>query len=115
VVARALAVIVALAFLSAPLTESEKIEALIRFVGELRDAKFVRNGSEYDAAAAADHLRLKLRKAGSRVKTADDFIRYCGSRSSMTGVPYQICWADGRVMTSEAFLRARLAELEAKK
>ena len=96
------------------LSETEKIAALIRAVAELRDAKFVRNGSEYDAVAAADHLKLKLDKAGRRVKTAADFIRLCGSTSSMTGRPYAIHYADGRTETSEAFLRRRLAELEAR-
>ena len=46
------------------------------------------------------------------MKTPDDFIRLCGSVSSMSGLPYQIRYADGRVETSEAFLRARLAQLE---
>lgn len=96
-------------------SEAAKIESLIQSVAQLQGAKFVRNGSEYDAKAAADHLRLKLEKAGSRVKTADDFIRLCASQSSMTGQPYEIHWDDGRVMTSEAFLRARLAELEGAK
>src|SRR5262245_57913776 len=95
-----------------PLGEEQKIEALIRAVGDLRGAVFIRNGSEYDAKAAADHLRTKRDKAGTRVKTAEDFIRLCGSTSSMTGRSYQIRFADGRVETSEAFLRARLAELE---
>jgi Family of unknown function (DUF5329) len=99
------------ALVSAP-TEPEKIELLIQSVAGLSHARFVRNGAEYDAAAAADHLRLKLRSAGSRVKTADDFIRYCGSSSSMTGQPYRIRYDDGREETSEAFLRARLAEIE---
>jgi len=93
------------------LGDAQKIDALIQAVAELRGAVFVRNGSEYDAKAAADHLRLKREKAGSRVKTADDFIRLCGSVSSTTGRPYQIRWADGRTETSEAFLRAKLAEL----
>jgi len=101
--------------LTAAPSEPEKIELLIQSVARLTHAKFVRNGTEYGAPAAADHLRTKLRKAGSRVKTADDFIRYCGSTSSMTGQPYQIRWDDGRVETSEAFLRRRLAEIEAGK
>ena len=99
---------------SPPLSEAQKIDALIQAVADLRGAVFIRNDSEYDGKAAADHLRLKREKAGSRVTTADDFIRLCGSTSSMTGRPYQIRFADGRTETSEAFLRARLAELEAK-
>jgi hypothetical protein len=112
---RALAFALVLGVLASAPTEPEKIELLIQSVAQLTHAKFVRNGSEYDAAAAADHLRLKLRNAGSRVKTADDFIRYCGSVSSMSGQPYRIRWDDGREETSEAFLRARLAEIESGK
>lgn len=96
------------------MSDAQKIDALIQAVADLRGAVFIRNGSEYDAKAAADHLRLKRQNAGSRVKTPDDFIRLCGSSSSMSGSPYQIRFADGRVETSEAFLRARLAELERK-
>ena len=94
------------------LSDEQKIDALIQAVADLNGAVFIRNGSEYDAKAAADHLRLKRDKAGSRVKTPDDFIQLCGSISSMSGQPYQIRWADGRTETSESFLRARLAQLE---
>lgn len=102
----------ALCLTAASWSEAQKIESLIQAVATLKDAQFIRNGSAYDAAAAADHLRTKLRKAGDRVKTADDFIRYCGSVSSMSGEPYQIRYADGHTVTSESFLRAKLKELE---
>jgi Family of unknown function (DUF5329) len=90
--------------------EERKIEYLIAVIENLHDAQFIRNDVAYEAKAAADHLRLKLRLAGSRVATAEDFIRLCASGSSMSGTPYQIRFSDGRVVTSEAFLRLRLAE-----
>jgi hypothetical protein len=93
-------------------SEAQRIEYLIRSVEQLSNAKFIRNGSAHDAQAAADHLRLKLRQSGGRCNTADDFIRLCGSRSSLSGQPYQIRFADGTLLTSEAFLRAKLKELE---
>jgi hypothetical protein len=93
-------------------SEAQRIEHLIRSVETLSNAKFVRNNSAYDAREAADHLRLKLREAGARVRTAEDFIRFCASKSSVSGKPYQIRFADGKVMTSEAFLRAKLSELD---
>jgi hypothetical protein len=116
--ARAVAIVVAcLVLLAGPTiaqtTEAQKIEYLIDSVEKLSDAKFIRNGSAYDARAAGDHLRMKLRRAGGRVKTADDFIRYIASKSSMSGEPYKIRFADGRVVTSEAFLRGKLKALEA--
>lgn len=92
--------------------ETRRIEYLIVSIENLQDAEFVRNGTAYSATAAADHLRLKLKSAGSRVVTAEDFIRVCASTSSMSGTPYEIRFADGRVVTSEAFLRARLIEFE---
>jgi hypothetical protein len=92
--------------------ESQKIQYLIATIESLPNAKFIRNGTAYDAKSAADHLRLKLRLAGSRVATAEDFIRLCASVSSVSGSPYQIRFADGRTVTSEAFLRQKLLEFE---
>jgi hypothetical protein len=91
--------------------EAAKIRHLIAAVETLEGAQFLRNGRAYDAKTAADHLRLKLRTAGERVKTADDFIRLCGSRSSLSGEPYRIRLADGTVVDSEAFFRDRLRTL----
>jgi len=89
--------------------EQQKIGWLIESVAALHDARFIRNGQAYDAARAADHLRLKLRFAGDRVKTAEDFINYCATRSSMSGRRYSIRFADGRTVDAAMFLRQPLA------
>jgi len=89
--------------------EQRKIEYLIVSIADLHGARFIRNGSEYDAKRAADHLRVKLHYAGGRIKTAEDFIVYCATGSSMTGGTYQIKFADGRTVATAAFLRKRLA------
>jgi len=95
--------------------EAAKIHQLIAAVETLEGAQFIRNERAYDAKAAADHLRLKLKTAGSRVKTADDFIRLCGSRSSLSGEKYRIRFADGTTVDSEVFFRNRLKTLPADK
>jgi hypothetical protein len=92
--------------------EGQEIAYLIASIETLQGAQFIRNGTAYDGKAAADHLRLKLRMAGSRVVTADDFIRLCASASSVSGIPYQIRFPDGRVVSSEAYLRQKLAEFK---
>ena len=92
--------------------EDRKIEYLIAAIEALPDAQFIRNGIAYDAKSAADHLRLKRQMAGARVATAEDFIRLCASVSSLSGLPYQIRFADGRTVTTEAYLRQKLAEFE---
>jgi hypothetical protein len=90
--------------------EQQKIAYLIDSVATLQGATFIRNGTEYDAARAADHMRLKLRFAGSRVKTAEDFITYCGTGSSISGIKYTIRFYDGRVVDSATFLHGKLTE-----
>jgi hypothetical protein len=96
----------------APMTETEKIERLIGFVAQLDDVDFIRNGKEYAPADAAAHMRLKLKRAGDRVKTAGDFIRLCASFSTQTGEAYLIRFPDGRTRTAEDVLREQLASME---
>jgi hypothetical protein len=92
--------------------EAQKIDYLIASIETLKDAQFIRNDTSYNAKAAADHLRLKLRIAGSHVTSAYDFIRYCASASSVSGKPYVIRFADGREVAAEVFLRQKLKEYE---
>lgn len=88
--------------------EEAQIRFLIAAVETLEGAQFIRNGRAHDARAAADHLRLKLANAGDRVKTAEDFIRLCASRSSISGKPYLIRFGDGTTVEAERFFRDRL-------
>lgn len=92
--------------------EQQKIAYLIETVANLKDASFIRNGTAYDAARAAAHLRLKLRFAGSHAKTAQDFITCCATGSSMSGIKYTIRFHDGHSVDSATFLRGKLAEYE---
>jgi hypothetical protein len=97
------------AYASSP-AENDKIQYLIASVENLQGAKFIRNGSEYDGKEAAGHLRMKLKKAGGRVRTADDFIKLCASQSYLSGEPYTVRFADGRVIRAEDYFRDRLKE-----
>jgi len=89
-------------------SETAKIQYLIASVETLEGARFIRNGREYDTRAASNHLRLKLKKVGNKVRTAEDFIRLCASQSSMTGEPYLIKLADGSTVKSEIFFTDKL-------
>lgn len=88
--------------------EQARIDFIIRDVETSHDLKFIRNGSEYDGAAAAKHLRMKLNYAGERLKTAEDFIRYCASESSVTHQKYTVQTADGKVADSATYFTGRL-------
>jgi hypothetical protein len=67
----------------------DEIAHLLKFVAA-SSCTFVRNGSEYPSDKARDHLASKYGAAGSRVSTADDFIKYLATRSSLTGEPYRV-------------------------
>ncbi len=90
------------------ISEAAKIHYLIASVETLEGAKLIRNGREYDTRAASDHLRLKLKVTGDKVKTAEDFITLCASKSSITGEPYLMRFADGTTVKSEVFFRNKL-------
>jgi hypothetical protein len=92
-------------------SEREKIEALLNSLKDIPSAVFVRNGTNYSADQAVDHLRRKLTAAGQRVKTAEDFIACCASGSSISGEPYRIKFPDGHIVNSADYFRAKLNEL----
>ena len=97
------------AFAARPDPEQKKIDYLIGSMQSLDGATFIRNGSAYDAAKAADHMRMKLRYAGDRIQTADQFIDELATKSSMSGVKYLIKLKDGRVLESGQYFHERLA------
>jgi hypothetical protein len=97
---------------TAPETEKKKIETLIRQVGELQDAKFIRNGSSYEVATAIRFLRGKWQANDAQVKTARDFIEKVASASGTSGKPYLIRFKDGREVRSHDFLLVELKKIE---
>ncbi len=92
--------------------EKEKIQFLISSIENMDGARFIRNGSEYEAQKAANHLRRKLRMADDKVQTAEDFIRYCASQSLISGKPYMIRFQNGKTIRSEDYFREKLKEFE---
>jgi hypothetical protein len=58
---------------AAPQGETQKIEALIALVADLKDAVFVRNGKDYDCREAAKHMRDKWKWKQDEMKTPRDF------------------------------------------
>ena len=95
-----------------PPPEKEKVEALIKHLEGLKDAKFVRNGTEYDAATAAKFVRGKWEANAAEIKSAKDFIEKAASVSSTTGKPYLIRFKDGKEVKSRDHLLAELEKLE---
>ncbi|MDZ4668279.1 MAG: DUF5329 family protein [bacterium] len=95
------------------LTEEQKISKLISFI-EKTEAKFIRNGTEYNGVDAAKHLLMKRQRAGKRVKTAKEFIDFLASKSSTTNEPYQMKFKNGSILNVRDILYNELRKMEAK-
>jgi hypothetical protein len=94
-----------------PLSDAEKIQALIRAVEERKDLQFIRLDTAHSAREAASVLRVKLAFAGDRVKTVDDFIDHVAT-ATQSGKPYFVRYADGKEVSSAEFLRQELKRIE---
>ena len=94
--------------------EQARIDYLIDSLGQMKGAVFIRNGTEYDAKAAQDHLRAKLNYVGDRVKTAEQFIQYCATQSSISHRPYQIRMVDGKVVNTSDYFAEKLREFDSR-
>jgi len=92
--------------------EQARIDFLLHQVETSAGIKFLRNGTEHDGKAAAAHLREKLGYAGGRVATAEDFIKYCASESSLTHQKYKVRLADGTVLDAADYFRAELRKFD---
>ena len=94
--------------------EQPRVDALLAAVERETDLVFIRNGSEHTAQEAASHLRLKLRRAGSRVTTAEQFIDHLASGSSFSGKPYMIRQPGQEPEPAGQFLHRLLREVAPK-
>ncbi len=94
---------------SIPPEEMARIEQLCDTVARSKGMYFVRNDKAYSPDDAAKFLREKLKAMGDEVTTAEQFIDKIATKSSMSGKPYTVRFADGREIPSAEFLRAELA------
>ncbi|SRR5581483_264382 len=92
--------------------EQARIDFLMDSLGQLKGATFIRNGREYDAAAARSHLQDKLNYGGEKIQTAEQFIKYCATESSISHKPYQIRFADGHTVNTADYFSAKLREFD---
>ena len=93
-------------------TERARIERLIQFVENKHDIHFIRNGTSYSCQDAAKFMRGKFEMMGEHVNTAQQFIDQIASKSSTTGQPYFIRFADGKTLPAAAFLGDELKRMD---
>ena len=84
----------------------QEVNHLLEFV-ENSGCVFVRNDKYYNSSKARKHLQKKYNYFKSKVKKAEDFIKYAATESSMSGKPYMIICNDHEVPSAE-WLQAEL-------
>lgn len=77
--------------------------------------EFYRNGTWHDSKAAQAHLRDKYKYLVARdlINTTDDFIERAATKSSFSGLPYEVRCNRGATVSSKQWLRDELARFRA--
>jgi len=97
-----------------PATVEIEIDFLLGYV-EASGCEFYRNGSWHDGKEAQAHLRSKYRylAAVHVINTTEDFIEKAGTRSSLSGLPYQVRCGGGPTQAAGRWLLEALARRRA--
>lgn len=86
-----------------------EIDYLLTTMGS-SDCTFIRNGKEYAAKDAEEHLRMKYRRGRRYASTAEDFIENLASQSWMSKRPYHIACEGKEKIESGSWLTQLLVE-----
>ncbi|MGV3774537.1 MAG: DUF5329 family protein [Verrucomicrobiales bacterium] len=98
---------------AAPANVEATVKKVLKVV-EQSEAKFIRNGKEYPAKDAAEHLQKKYDYYKKEIKTVDDFIEKCASKSIVSGKPYYIKPKNGKEVPFTTWLKEKVREVEDK-
>jgi len=98
-------------------SDEKKIEFLLKKIEDSK-AIFIRNGEEHPAKKAKSHLEQKMKMATkmfwffgpSKKITVEEFITKIASSSSTTGEIYKIRLKNGKIYSTEEWLRLKLKE-----
>ena len=85
-----------------------EIDHLIKYV-QSSNCKFIRNGKAHTPDEAIEHILKKYGHFEDRIKTTEDFIEYCASKSILSKQPYKIGCPGQEVVDSRRWF---LEELE---
>ena len=72
------------------------------------DLTFVRNSDQFTGKEAADHMQKKYAYFRDKIKTPEDFIELCATRSLLSGKPYLVINEKGAMISTNEWLRTEL-------
>ncbi|MBW1859597.1 MAG: DUF5329 family protein, partial [Deltaproteobacteria bacterium] len=88
-------------------TASEDLDSTINYLLEYvtnSDVVFIRNNQDHTGEEASIHMRKKYEHFKEQVKTPEDFIRLAGTKSFLSGTPYQVRMKDGTTLLTHKWL-----------
>jgi hypothetical protein len=92
---------------------SGEIVHLLDFV-HVSKCTFIRNGSEYDGAKAADHLKTKYDYFKSDIHSTEDFIDLAATKSAFSGKPYLVHCPGMQTIAASDWLKIELQTYRSK-
>ena len=101
-------VVLLMVFSTAAYSDTQtEITHLLDFVANTT-CKYERNGTIYDGVEAQIHIKKKYHYFIDKIKSAEDFIKYSATESTMSGNKYKILCADLPVQNSGDWLLEEL-------
>ena len=91
--------------------EQVRIDKLLAAIEREDTLTFIRNGSEHTVQEAINHLKLKLRRAGNRISTAEEFIDHLATSSSFSKKTYLVRRPDGKTEPAGPLFHRLLLEV----
>jgi len=92
---------------SAQAAQTEELDSTIEYlIGQVSGSglTFIRNADHYPAAEAAEHMRRKYAHFKGEIRTPEDFIARCATRSLLTGKPYLVITQRGEEIPTSDWL-----------
>lgn len=85
----------------------QEINHLLEFVSNTT-CQYERNGTVYDGARAEQHIKKKYEYFKDKINSAEDFIKYSATKSTMSGKQYKIHCANMAIQNSSDWLLKEL-------
>ncbi|MCV6620908.1 MAG: DUF5329 domain-containing protein [Cellvibrionaceae bacterium] len=92
---------------SEPTKSQQEINHLLVYV-KSTNCQYERNGKRHSGKEAVKHIQRKYRYFADEIKTAEDFIRLCATKSTMSGKYYKVHCAEGKAIKSVNWLNEEL-------
>ncbi len=92
----------------------KEIEHLLSFVAST-SCKYERNGTLHDGVDAQNHIKKKYDYFTDKINSAEDFIKYSATKSTMSGKNYKIHCANMPMQNSADWLLDELKKFRRSK